>query len=380
MTIQMNRTMQEAMRLMQAGDLMAATRALQSGLSAADPPPFADTGFAAPAEKAGSIEGEFRVVGENRGEHLADARARQPSAADPCQRSIAEFRDHQFTCVAGTLAYKLFIPAGVIVAGAPLLVMLHGCTQSPDDFARGTRMNARAQEKGCVVAYPAQAQGRNAGRCWNWFRDQDQRRDQGEPALLAALTRDVVNSLGLDPGRVFVAGLSAGGAMAAILADTYPELYAAVGVHSGLACGAARDLPSAYAAMRQAPAGHPANVQKMRDRPVPAIVFHGDRDSTVHPGNGDAVVAQCVGADTHTAANERPIGTVERGSVPGGRAYTRTVFRHGDGSVVAEQWIVHGAVHAWSGGDPTGSYTDATGPDASLHMLRFFSDYTRRLD
>ncbi|MEO8346384.1 MAG: PHB depolymerase family esterase [Betaproteobacteria bacterium] len=371
----MNRTIQESMRLMQAGDLMAATRALQSGLSAATSL-IGDREFAASDAKVGSIKGEFRVVAGSDDDHPDDAHVRKPSVADPGRRSIAEFSDHHFTCAAGTLAYKLFIPVDIIVAEAPLLVMLHGCTQSPDDFARGTRMNARAQEKGYIVAYPAQGQGKNAGKCWNWFRDQDQQRDHGEPALLAALTRDVVNTLGLDPERVVVAGLSAGGAMAAILADTYPDLYAAVGVHSGLARGAARDLPSAYAAMRQAPGAPAVHIARTRNRTVPAIVFHGDRDTTVHPGNGDALVAQRIDA----FRDDGPMGTVERGSTPGGRTYTRTVFRHADRGVVAEQWIVHGAAHAWSGGDPAGSYTDAAGPDASEHMLRFFSDCPRRRD
>ena len=195
--------------------------------------------------------------------------------------------------------------------------------------------------------------------------------------MLAALTRHLVEAHRLDERRVYVAGLSAGGAMAAVLANTYPDVYAAIGVHSGLPFGVARDLPSAFAAMKQG-AMPVATAATTRTDSVPAIVFHGDRDTTVDPCNGVAVVEQCMG--TAAAENAEFVGTratVERGSVPGGRSYTRTIFSNAEGTVVAEQWLVHGAGHAWFGGDVSGSYTDPTGPDASEQMLRFFSACAR---
>ncbi|MFC7478515.1 alpha/beta hydrolase family esterase [Dankookia sp. GCM10030260] len=277
----------------------------------------------------------------------------------------ARFVAGTFTGAAGGRGYKLYIPAASRGAAMPLVVMLHGCTQSPDDFAAGTRMNALAEEHGCLIVYPGQTQAANAQKCWNWFSPADQQRDQGEPALIAGITRQVMRDHAVDPRRVYVAGLSAGGAAAAIMGQAYPELYAAVGVHSGLACGAARDMPSAFAAMRQG-AGGPAEA---RSRQVmPTIVFHADKDHTVNPRNGDQVIAQSAASSTLRAE-------VQRGQVPGGHAYTRTLHADAAGRPVLEQWLVHGGGHAWSGGSVAGSYTDPRGPDASREMLRFFLEH-----
>jgi len=272
----------------------------------------------------------------------------------------AEFLACTFSNQAGSRPYKLYVPSGYHGQSVPLILMLHGCTQSPDDFAAGTRMNAAAEEHTCLVAYPGQTSSANMQKCWNWFSAADQQRDGGEASLIAGITRQIMHDVAIDPARVYVAGLSAGGAAAAIMGATYPDLYAAIGVHSGLACGAAKDMPSAFAAMRQ---GGPI---RLRDGqlPMPTIVFHGDRDATVSPVNGDQVIAQ-----SKAAADLQ--GTTGQGSA-GGISYTRTVQTDAGGRPVLEQWVLHGAGHAWSGGSPAGSYTDPRGPDASREMVRFF--------
>jgi poly(hydroxyalkanoate) depolymerase family esterase len=260
-----------------------------------------------------------------------------------------------FASEAGSRPYKLYVPPN-LKPGAPLLVMLHGCTQSPDDFATGTRMNALAAAKGFLVLYPEQLSSANAQRCWNWFNPKDRERDQGEAGIIADMTREVMAEYACDPARIFAAGLSAGGAQAAILGAIYPDLFAAIGVHSGLACGAANDMMSAFSAMQQGRPGHGA-------LSVPAILFHGDRDNTVNPRNADAVAAQLT--------QEGPEHT-EEGTAPGGLTYTRKIRQGAGGRPLLEQWTVHGAGHAWSGGSADGSYTEPKGPDASSEMLRFF--------
>ncbi|WP_426105811.1 extracellular catalytic domain type 1 short-chain-length polyhydroxyalkanoate depolymerase [Massilia sp. TSP1-1-2] len=283
------------------------------------------------------------------------AGVRTPAPALP-----GKFIDGSFTNAAGTRTYKLYIPSTHSGAKVPLVVMLHGCTQDPDDFANGTQMNLLAEEMGCLVVYPAQSQQANASRCWNWFSAVDQTRGQGEPSIIAGITETIMHEHAIDRDQVYVAGLSAGGAMATIMGTLYPELYAAVGVHSGLPFASAKDLPSALAAMKGSFApGKPGA------KSVPIIVFHGDKDTTVHPACGEEIIKR----GAHAASKEI---VVEPGRVPDGHAYTRTVHQRADGSPQAEQWLIHGAGHAWSGGSAHGSYTDGKGPDASREMMRFF--------
>jgi poly(hydroxyalkanoate) depolymerase family esterase len=285
----------------------------------------------------------------------------------------AQFLARSYACLAGSRQYKLYVPADPPNGPQGLVVMLHGCTQNPDDFAVGTGMNAIAEEHGLLVAYPAQTSIHNGGSCWNWFRPGDQRRDIGEPAIIAGITRVLIAEFDIDPSRVYVAGLSAGGAMAAVMGEAYPELYAAIGVHFGLPCGSASDVISAFAAMRDEPdGGHPMPRLAAGGTTVRTIVFHGSADQTVHPANADRIIAA---ARARTEAGE--VRRVE-GRSASGRTYTRTIALTSDGVAAAELWLVQGAGHAWSGGQAAGSYTDPAGPDASAEMVRFFLNDSSR--
>lgn len=282
----------------------------------------------------------------------------------------AQWRDGSFTHRGRTLAYKLYVPAQARAAAPrPMLVMLHGCTQDAADFAAGTRMNEHARAAGMVVLYPEQSRRENPRQCWNWFHPQHQQRGRGEPAVLAALTESVAAQQQVDRTRIYVAGLSAGGAMADILGATYPELFAAVGVHSGLPRGSATDVVSALAAMRSGP---PVSVRAPAPSPLPpTIVFHGDADKTVHSSNGQALIdaaLQVHGIEDNAHAHAR----ARTGRSAQGQAYRQTVYQDRDGRSVAEYWQLQGAGHAWSGGHPAGSHTDPAGVDASAQMLRFF--------
>ncbi|MEO8924320.1 MAG: PHB depolymerase family esterase [Caldimonas sp.] len=335
---------------------------------------------------------------------IVERRPFAPVVATATPASTGRFPASSFTDASGTRSFKLFEPAGFEGQTLPLVVMLHGCTQSPDDFAAGTRMNALAQERGLFVLYPEQAPRSNAHKCWNWFVPGDQRRGHGEPALLAGMTRHIVDTHRIDASRVYVAGLSAGGAMAAILAREYPDVFAAAGVHSGLAPGAAHDVASAFAAMHSgasSPAGAWAGLGSMPARTplagwpsvappaandkagadaaqgAPLIVFHGDADATVNALNGAHVVDAALGPTAWNATRDATTGAQE-----GSRAFSRVVYRDTDGAREspsrAEHWLVHGAAHAWSGGDASGSFTESAGPDATREMLRFFAEHPLR--
>ncbi len=292
-----------------------------------------------------------------RGHGPATRHACAPATSD----SAGEFISGTHTHANLTRRYKLYIPPGRAGQALPLVVMLHGCTQNPDDFAAGTGMNQRARAQGFFVLYPEQPKDANPSACWNWFKHNHQKRGSGEPALIASLTQAITRQYGLDARRVFVAGLSAGGAMAAVLAAAYPDIYAAVGVHSGVPAGAASNVAQALMVMKSGHSGtstHPPIT-------IPTIVFHGDEDKTVHPRNGEQVIAAIQG---HVAGS----ASVEQGLSAQGRRYTRSIRHDDQGNVLSEHWLVHGAGHDWSGGQAAGSYTDIAGPDATGEMLRFF--------
>ncbi|MBC7281991.1 PHB depolymerase family esterase [Hoeflea sp.] len=295
----------------------------------------------------------------------AEARSRSEGRpATPRVPEGAHYVERTHRSAAGSRRYKLYMPANKTKQPAGLVVMLHGCSQTPDDFAKGTHMNALGEKHGLVIAYPEQTGGHNAAGCWNWFKPGDQRRGAGEPAILASIARKLMKEFGLDRDSVFVAGLSAGGAMAAILADVYPDVFSAAGVHSGLARGSACNVITAMSAMRKGASERFVPILPARASPVRRIIFHGDADSTVHPSNASMLVAAAVGGDALPAR-------IGNRSVRG-RGYVRSDFTGSDGAALVELWMIEGAGHAWSGGRAAGSYTDSKGPNASAEMIRFF--------
>ena len=269
----------------------------------------------------------------------------------------------------GTLNYKLHL-ASTPCARPPLFVMLHGASQTASDFATGTRMQELVEECGGIALFPEQSSSAHPFKSWNWYDARHQLAEGGEPSLIAGLTRQIAAEHGADPRRIFVAGMSSGGAMAVILGQAFPGVFAAVGVHSGIAKGAAHNLMSALRTMKSGPSEARTGPPEP-SHSIPTIVFHGDNDRTVHPLNAVAVLAQALRRDGASAAT---VGILSTGPtpMPGGREVSLTTHRRHEKPAHAELWIVHGSGHAWTGGSAEGSYTDESGPDASREMLRFF--------
>nr|WP_306264567.1 PHB depolymerase family esterase [Pararhizobium sp. IMCC3301] len=406
MTFKFPTAMRQALRETCAGDVATATSTIQAALAAHSentrPGTWADktpqtlligsnaSGAARPSGETGAAAtskfdtsgNRLRRVGTPNGTPrqslksvLHGLRHSRPDFTVPAARKTtilpriadgARYEQRHFSCSEGARDYRIYVPGGLSQPAEGLLLMLHGCTQTADDFACGTGMNQLAEQHNLIILYPEQNRAENPSVCWNWFRPQDQRRGAGEPSLLAALTRQIEEEFKVKRGRAFTAGLSAGGAMAATLGAVYPDVYCAIGVHSGLAHGAAHDVPSAFAAMRgdmTFASGSPADQSWSDTGRTPRIVFHGSGDGTVHPSNADRVFG---------ASDDASAASAESGISAGGRRYHRTIVASSKQVSARELWMIEGSGHAWSGGSATGSFTDPVGPDASAEMVRFF--------
>lgn len=368
-------TMRQATALTRQGSLREATRLIQQSLTGSSAPaaaPSTSPRIAAPAATQPRPSAAKASWTRPKAEPAKGWRRSRPNlrvkplvTPQPPVAPGAQYTWHTHAGGSGTRRYRLYTPAALAAdaGGAPLVVMLHGCTQNPDDFALGTRMNVLAETFGLLVAYPEQTRAANAMACWNWFEPQHQRRGGGEPESIAGIACEIVSAQGLDDTRVFVAGLSAGGAMAAVLGETHSDVFAAIGVHSGLPHGCATNVATAQSVMAQ---GNVARGSVARGNVARAartgtsrtIVIHGDADRTVHPANGAAVFDRAAGSTTRDMRQD------------GAAQITRIVAS--DGTVAAEHWEIAGLGHAWSGGDAGGSHTNAATPDASEAMLRFF--------
>ena len=370
-----NRAMIKATCLAGMGRLVDATKLIQrsmtnlsqSMLHGAKVVPSTDA--ANPSQVKAESDSSAKLTAKSTAEPVAEPLIKSTSSAS------GNFVEDQFEFEGQLYPYRLFVPASAKVVPQqkfPLVVLLHGCKQDALDFSQGTAMNQLASEQHCLVLYPEQITAANSGRCWNWFEPEHQLRGQGEPGMIAALTLHVLASHGgkkaqipePDPARVYIAGLSAGGAMATLVAGLYPDIYAALGVHSGLPAGSASSLLTALNAMQIASPQTLAEVSA-----IPTIVFHGSADATVHPDNSEhiarAAQAAFAQAGINLTASESQGGT-------DARAALRTVYSDAKGVAQIERWSIAEGEHAWSGGDAAGSYTDPQGPSASAAMLAFF--------
>ena len=296
------------------------------------------------------------------------SRARSPATV-PSDAATGTFRTDTFANPLGSRDFKLYVPSTYLGDAMPLIVMLHGCKQGPDDFAVGTRMNAMAERHGFLVAYPCQTYRSNGANCWNWYEAGEQRRGGQEPSLIAGIVTAIGRRWAVQHDRVFVAGLSAGASMAVIMGQTYPELFAGVAAHSGLPRGAAQDMRGAFAAMRGGCSAKGRLPYARTGKPVRTLVLHGDADRTVEVVNGCAITRQVVAAFRQA---KRPLLARETSAAATSAATSITDYVQASGRVMVRECIVPGGSHAWFGGSPEGSFTDAAALDASAEVVRFF--------
>ncbi len=341
--------MRRSLDLTRAGNLTEATRQIQEALggnaAAFDTAPKADTGRSPLGKTVDDLRKRSKFGVKMPGAGLGAKPVAVPEGAS--------FETRQYNGPQGARAYRLYVPSCGADKVRGLVVMLHGCTQNPEDFAAGTTMNTHAEAHDLLVAYPEQTRGNNANLCWNWFEPGHQAAGRGEPAILAGIALEIATEFKLPERRVFAAGLSAGGAMAALLGALHPETFSAVGVHSGLPPKAAQDIASAFAAMQGSGQGQGTALE------CPAIIFHGLADHTVAPVNAGRITGTILAAERTTSTEKGRRCQITKGETTAANPI--------------ELWLIEGAGHAWSGGSAAGSYTDTGGPDASAEMIRFFN-------
>lgn len=302
--------------------------------------------------------------------------------------AAGSFERFEFVSEAGSRTYKLFVPAGLPAGPVPLLVELHGCNSDADEEARWSRFNTLAPAFQLLIAYPEQSEEANGSRCWNWFQPDHQSRDRGEPALIAGITREIMARHAVDPARVYIGGISAGGAMANILAVTYPDLYAAA-MHYASCQYRGTTCTAAVAALPPELAGEIAyRAMGEHARVVPVLVLQGDRDPLVPFPNAEQIVGQWLASDdwSDDGANNGSIARAPADTtmdqVPGGYRYEIDTYRDAAGCIIVRRWLVHGLGHAWSQGESDGSprdafFTDPLGPDLSSATLEFLLSHPR---
>ena len=292
---------------------------------------------------------------------------------------VSSFTEHTYKNDAGERQYWLYVPASYNASKpAALIVMLHGCTQDGPDAARGTRLNEWAERDGFIVAYPQQSAAIQVQKCWSWFNPQHQSRGAGEPSIIAGITREVISKYNVDTSRVFIAGVSAGAAMAGLVAAAYPEMYAAAALHSGPEFRAASNVGEALQVMKK---GGPDPMQQgllayqamnQRAQIMPVILFQGAKDAVVMPVNGEQATRQWQTTNDHADdGNQNNSLKIESGR---GEGFSFTRASQKNGRVIIEYFLIDALGHAWSGGSSAGTYTDPKTLDATAEMIRFFNN------
>lgn len=315
----------------------------------------------------------------------------------PNTARAGEWQRGSATGASGSRNYALWVPAGYDKRKAtPLVMMLHGCMQKPEDLAAISGMNAVAEQHNFLVVYPEQIPAANPLKCWNWFDPQNQTRGSGEPSLLAAIVAKVQTTHKVNPKKIFVAGISAGGAMAVVMAATYPDLFSGVGTSAGLAYKTATSVQTGLAAMKQGSAD-PRQLESLvysamneglrvrRKKSLPIIVFQGSVDPYVNPLNADQLIVQWAATNDflddgkYNQSVKAEIAETVAGNVPAGYSFTRSIYQDKAGRLLMEKWIVNGLAHAWSGSPAASTFGDPKGPDASKEMWRFFEQAGNRV-